>query len=505
MSHTEKLSPPPSVKLEEAQEPRDIQREYGDEVINLSDEHRDYLIQRHGTLDLDPIPDMSDADPYNWSQKKKVTNLFLVAFHAMMGTFTAAAIMAAFVNIAEDLEIEVQTASYLTSLVIAILGGAPLFWRPLSQRYGRRPIFMISLICSIVGNIGCANSHSYATMGLCRAIVGFFICPAAAIGSGVVVETFFKEERARYMGIWTIFVTLGVPVAPFIFGFVALRVGYRWIYYILAIVNAIQLILYFFLGPESRYIRGSQAPADESNKSDFKKQYMSFRRIDKTPITWYDFVEPLALAARPCVLLPAVAYAMEFLWTSIMTTVEIPQLFPELFGFNTQQNGLQMISVIVGTIVGEQIGGRASDLWMSTRRKKLSGRSPEPEFRLWLGYFGFVLCIIGVVVFLVQLYHAGHTWNVTPLIGVGIAAAGNQVVTTVLVTYSVDCHRQDAASVGVFITFVRQIWGFIGPFWFPQSIEEVGYRETAGIAVAMMVAFSVIPVMIVQWRGRSWR
>lgn len=183
-------------------------------------------------------------------------------------------------------------------------------------------------------------------------------------------------------------------------------------------------------------------------------------------MTWYDFVEPLVYAARPCVLLPAVAYAMEFLWTSIMTTVEIPQLFPELFGFNTQQTGLQMISVIVGTIVGEQIGGRSSDLWMSMRRRKLSGRSPEPEFRLWLGYFGFALCIIGVIVFLVQLSSAGHTWNVTPLIGAGIAAAGNQVATTVLVTYSVDCYRQDAASVGVFITFVRQIWGFIGPFWY---------------------------------------
>jgi MFS family permease len=82
---------------------------------------------------------MSDADPYNWSYKKKVTNLFLVAFHAMMAMFTAAAILTAFVNIAEDLGIEVQTASYLTSLVIAILGAAPLIWRPLSQRYGRRP------------------------------------------------------------------------------------------------------------------------------------------------------------------------------------------------------------------------------------------------------------------------------------------------------------------------------------------------------------------------------
>lgn len=229
--------------------------------------------------------------------------------------------------------------------------------------------------------------------------------------------------------------------------------------------NAVQFILYFFLGPESLYIRGSTQPESEKNKSDFKKMYTSFRRIDPTPITFYDFVEPFTHAAHPCVLLPALAYAMEFLWTSIMITVEIPQLFPELFGFNTQQNGLQMIAVIVGTVIGEQIGGRMSDLWMSTRRRKLGGRNPPPETRLWLSHFGFALCIIGLVVFLVQLYYAGNTWNVTPLVGAGICSAGNQIVTTVLVTYAVDCYRSDAASVGVFITFVRQIWGFIGPFW----------------------------------------
>ena len=58
-----------------------------------------------------------------------------------------------------------------------------------------------------------------------------------AIGSAVVMETFFQHERARYMGIWTVMVTLGVPVGPFIFGFVAYRVGYEWIYWVLAIVS----------------------------------------------------------------------------------------------------------------------------------------------------------------------------------------------------------------------------------------------------------------------------
>lgn len=208
-----------------------------EDIDSLPQEHRDYLLARHGTLDLDPVPDMSDADPYNWPHWKKVVNLTLVAFHAMMATFTAASIQSAFENIAADLGCSLQRATYLTSLQIAILGGAPLFWKPLSDRFGRRPIFIISLICSLVGNIGCSESHSYASMGVCRAIVAFFISPAAAIGSGVVAETFFKKSRARYMGVWTIMLTIGVPVSPFIFGFVAYRVDYRWIFRILAIVS----------------------------------------------------------------------------------------------------------------------------------------------------------------------------------------------------------------------------------------------------------------------------
>jgi hypothetical protein len=38
-----------------------------DRVARLTEDHRQYLLARHGTLDLDPIPDMNDADPYNWS------------------------------------------------------------------------------------------------------------------------------------------------------------------------------------------------------------------------------------------------------------------------------------------------------------------------------------------------------------------------------------------------------------------------------------------------------
>lgn len=131
---------------------------------------------------------------------QKVTSLLLVAFHAMMSTFTAAAIIPAYGIIAfEEFNTTIQNASYLTSLQIAILGVAPLFWRPLSNRYGRRPIWLISTIISLVCNIGCAKAPTYGSTAACRALVAFFISPAAAIGSAVVAEMFFKNERAKYM------------------------------------------------------------------------------------------------------------------------------------------------------------------------------------------------------------------------------------------------------------------------------------------------------------------
>lgn len=37
-----------------------------DEASVLSDEHRQYLLARHGILELDPLPTMGTADPYNW-------------------------------------------------------------------------------------------------------------------------------------------------------------------------------------------------------------------------------------------------------------------------------------------------------------------------------------------------------------------------------------------------------------------------------------------------------
>lgn len=75
---SEEVSPPSStrkdmLRLEKSdseyfeQADEEKQKSFSDIAADfLSQTHQDYLIQRHGTLELDPIPSMSDADPYNW-------------------------------------------------------------------------------------------------------------------------------------------------------------------------------------------------------------------------------------------------------------------------------------------------------------------------------------------------------------------------------------------------------------------------------------------------------
>jgi len=81
----------------------------------ISEDLKAYIMQRHGTLELDPLPSASPEDPLNWPAWVKNTNIMMVAFHTMMCTLSAAAIIPASSVFAEKYGITHHQASYLTS------------------------------------------------------------------------------------------------------------------------------------------------------------------------------------------------------------------------------------------------------------------------------------------------------------------------------------------------------------------------------------------------------
>ncbi|KAJ6147159.1 hypothetical protein N7497_009141 [Penicillium chrysogenum] len=444
--------------------------------------------------------------PINWPAWKRNAQILMVAIHSMVCVFMAAGIIPGYESMAEEYKITVPQASYLTSVQILILGIAPFFWIPITMRYGRYHIFMFSVLGTMVCNIGGVFCKTFGTQMATRAIAAWLISPPLGIGSGVVTELCYPEERARKLGWWTLLITIGIPGGAFINGFVVQHLGVAWIFGIFAIINGVQFIAYVLFGDETLYVKDVSVSQKPSNGW---SRFIPCR-LDPRPFELQSFIAPLFLGRFPRILIPGIAYGVEFAYANIAIIVETPLIFGEKFHFNAQQVGYQFVSIIIGSVIGEQLSGPMSD-WFLRFLQRRNGHT-IPADRLWLSYIGYGTVFTGLLVWGFQLEKA-TTWNVTPCIGMAIAAFGNQVLTTILISFAVDSHKEHSASIGVFINLCRQIYGFVGiqkfqlwfkmhadwcgPFYFPDMYANLGLSGAAGVMCGIIAVVSLTPVLLI--------
>lgn len=456
----------------------------------LSDDHKEYLIDKHGTYKLDPIPSMNDEDPLNWPTYIKAIQLGMLSFHAFSTTFMAAGLIPSFATLLEEFSTSVSACSYFTSTQILVLGIFPLLWVPLMNKYGRLQLLVISALGSCVFNIGCIFSTNYKDLMICRIFGAFFVSPAIAVGGGVVSELTFSHQRGWWTGWWVVGVTLGTHVGPFLMGFVQYQTGNtKYTFVVFAIMNILQFFGYLTMGKETVY----------NSKVYTRSIYSLFKIRPKTDcdLNFALMLSPFKCINQPKVVIPAIAYSVTFCYANVACGVELTSLFHEKFSFNPQQIGLQFLSLILGCILGEQIGGWVSDLWMKYFHFKNSEKTIED--RLWLSYPGFIIAIVGLIIYGVLLGNiTDNTWRFGPLVGLCLASFGLQIITTILVTYAIDSNPANASNIALFITVIRQVFGFVGPFYFPVMLEnpDLGIKSTYGILAALVAAFGLIPVAL---------
>ncbi|KPV74750.1 uncharacterized protein RHOBADRAFT_53698 [Rhodotorula graminis WP1] len=475
------------------------------------------VLARHGRIDLVPMPSDDPNDPYNWPSWRKHVLLVQVAFHSMMGAFSAAAVIPSFETFAEHWGISITQASYFVSVPIIFLGVFPLLWAPVSNRIGRRPVLLLSALLSAACHFAGAYCHSYGALMTTRVFQAIFLCPPQSIGATMVGEMFFLHERGAKIGIWTLLNSLGPPVAPLLMGPLVYHTNWQWTFYLMALINLGQFVLYMFLGPETagfkRPVRGgpgAPAPLAEPvpHKTPYWRLLFTFHRVSAEP--WsrlpLEVVRPFTMALSLPVLLPTLAYAVVFSYTNVLLTVEIPALLGRKYELNAQQTGIQFVAAVVGAILGEIIAGRGSDTWMTWRTKRAHGNR-EPEMRLPFSLPGFVLALVGILVFGIQLQNTkAGVWNVTPLIGVAIALFASQLVTTVVYAYVTESQPPSLQSrVPPFVAFVRQLLAFVAPFYLGIMYEDLGSVSASGILAALSGPFSFLLVAVTMVFGRRWR
>lgn len=226
-------------------------------------------------------------------------------------------------------------------LVLTVYALAQLIFTPvlgsLSDRYGRRPVIIASLLIEAVGFALTALSGSLLMLLIARFIGGL---GASNIGSAqaVVSDTTTPEKRARGMGMIGAAIGLGFVVGPAIGGLLAplgLTVPF-WVALGVALVN--MLLVAMFL-PETRR---RQERAGESRKRG-NVMLVGWRRVLHSP----------AVARLVVInLLFTVAF-------SAMETV-FPLFTQHIFGWGAAQNGY--VFTYVGFIIVIMQGGLVGPL-----------------------------------------------------------------------------------------------------------------------------------------------
>ena len=373
-------------------------------------------------------------------------------------------------------------ASYQTTVPIVFAGVSPLIWSPISNVYGRRPIFIFVSAIGIAAHAASGAAKTWGGILAARAFVGIGTSAGMGIGAAVVADLFFMHERGRYMGIYIVFVTNGAHLAAVVGGFTALNIGWRYCYWIPAMIAAGNWLVNIFCLPETLYHRDNLAGQSLQPRNQSWLKLFTFNGVYVTrKLRLWDFTHVFVMLKYPSVLLPAVYYSISFGLGSVLFAVTGAAAFGSIYHFNTAQIGMAIgLSTFIGTIIGELSAGPVSDRILYLYTKKHGG-VPKPEARLQAMWPGFILLPIGIIIEGVCFQYK-TSWP-GPVMGIGIAAFGLQIVSTNIFAYITDvstfqffgqsttlltilqCYKPQSAEISTLLNFGRQTFSFTLGFY----------------------------------------
>lgn len=83
---------------------------------------------------------------------------------------------------AQDLHVSRSAVSWTITSYLAIQGLSPLFWGPLSDTMGRRPIYILSFVVYIISNIVLSFTPNYVVLLLFRGLQSAGSASTVSIG-----------------------------------------------------------------------------------------------------------------------------------------------------------------------------------------------------------------------------------------------------------------------------------------------------------------------------------
>ncbi|KAI4813397.1 MFS general substrate transporter, partial [Aureobasidium sp. EXF-8845] len=204
---------------------------------------------------LEPQPDESLNDPLNWPKWRRDCALLSLGFFCMLGGGMTPVLAAGFVNVSQTYGVTVPEVALTTGLYMLGLGLGSVVASPTAILYGKRPVYLVASVIFVLSAVWCALSPNYISLVLARIFMGFAVSPVECLPSATIAEIYFLHERAYRLGIYTLLLLGGKNLIPLVSAAVIQSLGWRWVFWIVAIVVTFGAILLFLFVPETFWDR----------------------------------------------------------------------------------------------------------------------------------------------------------------------------------------------------------------------------------------------------------
>lgn len=129
-----------------------------------------------------------------------------------------------------------------------------LIFIPIALKFGRRIVYLISLFLQFFVSIWSAKIETVADLVLVNAFNCLLGALAEAIVQMTIADVFFIHQRGRMNSIYVWVMIVGCSLAPLVAGFISNSQGWRWVWWWMAILFGVCLILFVFFYEETKFV-----------------------------------------------------------------------------------------------------------------------------------------------------------------------------------------------------------------------------------------------------------
>ena len=126
---------------------------------------------------------------------------------------------------------DVEEVALTTGLYMMGLGLGCVIFSPTAILFGKRPVYLFSVIIFILSAVWCALSPNFTSLILARIFQGIAVSPVECLPSATIAEIFFLHERAFRIGVYTLLLLGGKNLIPLISAVIIDSLSWRWVFW----------------------------------------------------------------------------------------------------------------------------------------------------------------------------------------------------------------------------------------------------------------------------------